>query len=132
MFKEEETPKYQKAHRKEIEAKEKLKSPHYKAMYGLANMSKEKKDEIIKKGHEARKEACAKRKRMSQMFENALTYDKRRNIAESLVFALGNGNVRIQDRIRILELILKLTGEIEGKTTKTEIDALGDVVLQIN
>ena len=69
---------------------------------------------------------------MANMFEEALTIDRRRSIAESLVFALSNGTVKISDRIRILELILRLTGELPGGTTKTEIEALGDVVLKIN
>lgn len=99
---------------------------------GLAALSEDKKTEIQKAGNKKHSEECAKRRTMAKMFEEAMTLDKRRSIAQSLVFAAANGTVKIGDRIRILELILRLIGELPDGTTKTEIEALGDVVLKIN
>lgn len=128
MFKEEKTPKYKEEHPKE----DGRKNPKSTALRGLASMDKKVKEEVLAKAHKATSEAAKKRRSMANMFEEALTIDRRRSIAESLVFALSNGTVKISDRIRILELILRLTGELPGGTTKTEIEALGDVVLKIN
>lgn len=99
---------------------------------GLAALDPVTRAEIIDKGHKARKEQNEKRRTMAGMFEEALTLERRKNIAESLVSAVANGTVKICDRIRILELILRLTGELPGGTTSNEIKALGDIVLKIN
>lgn len=132
MYKEEATPKYQAEHPKKVDGRTQPKAVALRKAQGLAGMSPAKRKEIQKKATAAAAEAAKKRRALSTLIEEALTLDRRRSIAESLVATCCNGTVKIGDRLRILDLILRITGELPGGTTKTEIEALGDVILKID
>lgn len=78
------------------------------------------KRELVK---ELQRQATAERISLKRAFEDGLTPEKRKQIADSFLFAVTNGTVKIGDRLKILELILKLTGELQTSITKGEITA---------
>ena len=67
------------------------------------------KRELVK---QLQKEEMKERISLKRAFEDGLTPEKRKQIADSFLFAVTNGTVKIGDRLKILELILKLTGEL--------------------
>lgn len=99
---------------------------------GLAGMSKEKRVEIAKKGSQASIQAREQKRTLAYMFKEAMTPEKNKTIVDSFLFVVTNGNARVSDRVKVLELILRLTGELPGGASKTEIEALGDIVLKID
>lgn len=78
------------------------------------------KRELVK---QLQKEEMKERISLKRAFEDGLTPEKRKAIADSFLFAVTNGTVKIADRLKILELILKLTGELQTSITKGEITA---------
>ena len=78
------------------------------------------KRELVK---QLQKEEMKERISLKRAFEDGLTPEKRKAIAYSFLFAVTNGTVKIGDRLKILELILKLTGELQTSITKGEITA---------
>ena len=99
---------------------------------GYAGMSLEKRTAISKKGGLASAAAKAERRTLAHMFREAMTPEKNKAIVDSFLFIVTNGTVKISDRIKVLDLILRITGDLQGNVTKTEIETLGDVILKID
>ena len=60
------------------------------------------KRELVK---QLQKEEMKERISLKRAFEDGLTPEKRKAIADSFLFAVTNGTVKIGDRLKILELI---------------------------
>lgn len=79
------------------------------------------------KGNLAKKQ----RKTLKEIFQFYLTDEVQENIAQEFIGLLTNKDVRVSDKVKILEIILKTIGEYDASLTKGEFNDMKHIVLRI-
>ena len=104
-----------------------------KKPHGLSFCDPERQKEISAMGGKANAEAWKLRKSIGNLVSEAFTMERRKLLAESLVANCVNGDMKLNDRLKILDLLLRLMGELQGNAPKKqEIEHLGNVTLKID
>lgn len=87
---------------------------------------------LTSKGGKASVAAREKKYTFKDLMYTRLTNAKRKEIATYYINKLTDENVRLSERIKILELILKMTGELEHKSMVEVEDVDKKITLVIN
>lgn len=94
----------------------------------IAKKSKEERVELAKAAQKKSVEAREKKYTFRDILNQTLTNNVRKNIAKEYIEMITDKNVKVTERIKILELILKLIGELENNKTSVEFNEENSVI----
>lgn len=94
---------------------------------GLEKMLKKNRQEVGKLGGQISQENRKQRKGFKLIFEEYLTASKEEEIAKDFIDVITDKSVKVADRIKAFELLLRVTQELDT-LSKTDLNALKEVI----
>ena len=94
---------------------------------GLEKMHKNNCQETGRRGGQISQENKKRRKGFKQIFEEYLTASKEEEIAKDFIGIITDKSVKVADRIKAFELLLRVTQELDT-LSKTDLNALKEVI----